>query len=133
MRVVLDSNVIIAAFAARGICSEIYRYLIETSEIIVSNQIIRECEKCFIKKIRLPANIVESNIDFIKSSSTILEPIKVKPNTCRDKNDLHVLGVALSGNARFIITGDQDLLIIKKIEGVSIYSPRQFWNYLKLV
>jgi putative PIN family toxin of toxin-antitoxin system len=130
MKIVLDSNVIIASFAARGICSEIYRYLTETSEIILSEELINECEKGFLKKIKLPKDVIQSNIDFIRKNSTVLQPVFVNPDICRDPDDLHVLGVALAGNVRFIVTGDEDLLIVKKIKNIKIYSPRQFWNYL---
>ncbi|PIP70614.1 MAG: putative toxin-antitoxin system toxin component, PIN family, partial [Nitrospirae bacterium CG22_combo_CG10-13_8_21_14_all_44_11] len=49
----------------------------------------------------------------------------------RDKDDNIIIGTALSGNAEFIITGDEDLLVLKTYKGIDIITPREFWSRLK--
>ena len=41
-----------------------------------------------------------------------------------------VLGTALAAKANFIVTGDNDLLVLKEFHGIRILSPRQFVEML---
>ena len=63
--------------------------------------------------------------------SEVVKPETVKGSVYRDSQDIMVLGTALGGNAKFIITGDDDLLVLKKYKTVEIISPREFWNRLR--
>lgn len=48
----------------------------------------------------------------------------------RDKDDVTIIGIVLSGKAGLIITGDDDLLMLKKYKDIDIVTPREFWNLL---
>lgn len=50
---------------------------------------------------------------------------------CKDISDIKIIGTAVSGNAKFIITGDNDLLVLKRYGKIEIITPREFWNRLK--
>jgi predicted nucleic acid-binding protein len=41
-----------------------------------------------------------------------------------------VLATALAGKADVIVTGDDDLLVLKQFRGIRILSPRQFLESL---
>ena len=41
-----------------------------------------------------------------------------------------VLATALTAKADFIVTGDDDLLVLKKFQGSRIVTPRKFWDLL---
>lgn len=45
---------------------------------------------------------------------------------CRDPDDNKFLDCAIEGKAKYLITGDQDLLILKEIMRVQIVTPRRF-------
>lgn len=47
---------------------------------------------------------------------------------CRDADDDKFLALATSGGADFIITGDEDLLVLHPFQGVDILSPRAFYD-----
>jgi hypothetical protein len=51
---------------------------------------------------------------------------------CRDPDDDHILSAALQIKADCIISGDADLLILKKYEGIPILNPSNFWKFQKL-
>ena len=116
MRVVLDSNIITAAFAARGLCTEILFYVLQNFDPFYSINIVNECERIFLKKLKLSKPLAEKNINFIKENFTLAIPTLVESKLGRDKNDLHILGLADEVKAKFIITGDQDLLVLKKTQ-----------------
>jgi predicted nucleic acid-binding protein len=49
---------------------------------------------------------------------------------CRDKSDDVGLATALAGKADVIVTGDEDLLVLKKFRRIEILSPRLFLKLL---
>lgn len=49
-----------------------------------------------------------------------------KISICRDEDDNRFLEVAVTSQAEFIITGDRDLLILKKYKNTKIFSPKEF-------
>jgi putative PIN family toxin of toxin-antitoxin system len=49
---------------------------------------------------------------------------------CRDRDDNKFLNLATSGEARYLITGDNDLLILQRYGKTEIVTPREF---LKIV
>lgn len=54
MRVVLDANVIIAAFAARGLCEAVLELCLSDHDIIVSRHLLDEVRRHVVGKIKLP-------------------------------------------------------------------------------
>ena len=53
---------------------------------------------------------------------------KLKENICRDKDDDEILALARSLSVDYIVTGDKDLLVLKKFESIPIITPRDFWQ-----
>ncbi len=131
MKLVLDSNIYIAAFATRGLCSDIFEYCIKNCEIVSCKEIKAEVKNKLIKKIKIPKKIVEEILHFISEKTISFIPQKVSIDACRDKNDLMVQGLALAVNAKYIVTGDKDLLVLNKIGKTKIITPREFWRELR--
>ena len=131
MRVVLDSNVIIAAFAARGLCNALFEHCLEQHTVILCEEILIEVEEKLLKKIKLAKSAVKDIINFLREFAQLKISQEVNPDICRDKNDLFILGVSLSAKADYIITGDKDLLIIETFQEIKITSPRSFWDAMK--
>jgi putative PIN family toxin of toxin-antitoxin system len=131
VRVLLDTNVIVAAFATRGLCADVFEICLENHTIITSNHILSEVEQTLIKKIHLPPGISHDIIGYLKDITKLYEPEHVDKSVCRDSDDLKIIGTALSGNAELIISGDKDLLTLRKFRHISIVTPRDFWSLLK--
>ncbi|MDK2805686.1 MAG: uncharacterized protein PWP67_1233 [Clostridium butyricum] len=51
-----------------------------------------------------------------------------KINDCRDEKDNMILEEAVYGNANYIITGDDDLLILNPYRWIKIVMLRDFLN-----
>ncbi len=128
MKIVLDTNVLIAAHAAHGLASSVFELCLREHTIIVSSEILRELAEGLLKKIAIPPSAAAPIIELLKRTAEIHKPSPVPPGSCRDEDDLHVLGLALSASADRIITGDGDLLILGSFRGIAIVSPRQFWD-----
>jgi predicted nucleic acid-binding protein len=54
MKVILDTNVIVAAFAARGLCNAVFELCLDRFEIILSEPILKEIFINLNRKIKLP-------------------------------------------------------------------------------
>jgi putative PIN family toxin of toxin-antitoxin system len=131
MRVVLDTNVIVAAFAARGLCAEVFEVCVSDHSIVLSEHILSETQDKLIKKVKLPKKAALAIIDYLRGIAEIVIPVLLDKSICRDKDDVIIIGTAISGLANFIITGDEDLLILKTYKDVKIVTPRQFWSSIR--
>ncbi|MGH7230968.1 MAG: PIN domain-containing protein [Nitrospiraceae bacterium] len=60
---------------------------------------------------------------------TVVSPTPLDVPACRDSDDDIILGTALAGVCRCIVTGDKDLLLLERYHGVDIISPNAFWQY----
>jgi putative PIN family toxin of toxin-antitoxin system len=60
-------------------------------------------------------------------------PIEVRSivNECRDESDNFLLALAKDGNADYLITGDEDLLVMKNFETTKIISLAELEKLLK--
>ena len=131
MKVVLDTNVIVAAFAARGLCAAVFQLCLTKYRIVLSEYILSEVAEGLANKIRLPHVTVQEIIQFLREHAQMVTPEAIEESICEDEQDLPIIGTALSGNAHFLITGDKDLLSLQKYKSIEILSPREFWERVK--
>lgn len=129
MKVVLDTNVLIAAFITRGPCAELWEHCVFQHSILLSNWIIIEFNSVLQRKFNLPPDCVDSATNLLKENSTILQHPSLVEAVCRDKDDDQILALAISGNADCIVTGDDDLLVLKVFKGIPIIKPNKFWEF----
>ena len=128
MIAVFDTNVLIAAIITEGICSKILRRARAGEVSLVSCPfIIMELRRTLSKKFRLSHDELSSAMDPISDaiSQVIEQSLKVK-DICRDADDDNIIACAVAANADYLVTGDSDLLEIKKFQGIQIVTPRDF-------
>jgi len=128
MKVILDANVIIAAFASRGLCSAVFELCLDRFDIVLSEVILQEVYINLIDTIKLPSPQCDSIVLYLREHCVLSEIDDVDESTCRDKNDLHVSGLAQHSSADYLITGDKDLLDLFQYKNTKIITPRQFWE-----
>ena len=131
MKIVLDANVIIAAFAARGLCETIMEVCLSEHEIVLGDDLFDEILRNLRDKIKLPSSIVNNIGALLREHSTILVPVPLASDVCRDPDDVKILGLAVASNADYIVTGDKDLLVLKCFQGIPILNPRSFSGILQ--
>ncbi len=131
MRVVLDSNVLVAAFATHGLCADVFEHCLYQQTIVISDYLLTEVQRNLCKKIKLPPAKADTVRKFLAGIAEIVKPAKLPKDACRDPRDVKVLGTAVAGKAKVIVSGDQDLLILKKFKTIQILTPRGFWEYVQ--
>jgi len=130
MKIVLDANVVIGAFASRGLCESILELCFHSHEIVLSQELLDEILRNLRQKIKLPGGIVKDIGNLLREHASIASAIPLAADLCRDPDDVKILGLAIAANADCIVTGDKDLLVLKKFQGVPILTPRSFANIL---
>lgn len=128
MRVIIDSNLAIAAVAARGLCEAVLELCLEHHHLILSEGILREIEKKLSSKLKVAPPVIAEFLTVLRHNSEMFEPEKVGRKVCRDPDDLMILGLIAPGNADAVVTGDKGLLIIKQYKQARIMTPRSFWE-----
>jgi len=131
MKVVLDSNIYIAAFASRGLCASLFELCLDSTTIIISDYILSEVSGILTEKIKLPSSKINEIIDYLQDQCTIMQHSSFNKRVCRDSGDDNILALAKDSRADYIITGDKDLLILEKFDSIPIIEPRAFWNIIK--
>lgn len=128
MKAVFDTNVLIAAFVSEGLCAKLLiRGRRKDFQLILCPYILDEFEDVLRRKFsvstseaRVARNLV------IEASENIIIPHTSVTGVCRDPEDDHILACAISSEANFLVTGDDDLLSLKSYEGIKILTPRAF-------
>jgi putative PIN family toxin of toxin-antitoxin system len=132
VRVFLDTNVLVAAFATRGLCADVFRLVLAEHELLVSAALIEEVTRTLTKKIRVPDQVVREIVVFLRASASIVESTPERPPIAvRDPDDVVILGEALSGGADVLVTGDKDLLVLGEVGALRILNPRGFWELVR--
>jgi len=126
VKIILDANVVIAAFASRGLCESVMELCLHSHEIVLSEELLEEIVRNLRQKIKLPGNIVEDISKLLREHASMVSSVSLAAEVCRDPDDVKILGLAVAANADYIITGDKDLLVLKKFQGVPIVTPRLF-------
>ncbi len=126
MKIVLDANVIVAAFASRGLCESIFELCLSEHEIILCDDLLHEMMRNLLAKIKLPPKTVGAINEFLQEHSLMFDSTPLPKNACRDEDDVKVLGLAIASCADYIVTGDKDLLILENYREIPILSPRAF-------
>ena len=131
MKIVLDANVIIAAFAARGLCESIMEVCLSEHEIALSDDLLDETLRNLRDKIKQPKDVVNNIGTFLREHSNISIPSPLASDICRDPDDIKILGLAVASNADYIVTGVKNLLVLKSFQGIPILNPRSFSGILQ--
>ncbi|MGH9380000.1 MAG: putative toxin-antitoxin system toxin component, PIN family [Thermoanaerobaculia bacterium] len=125
-RVCLDSNVLVAAFVARGLCADVLRLVLSEYEIVVPEVVAQEVRRVLTEKLA-------ASREALSAVETVLERCGIVPRgdapcpiSLRDPDDERVLADAILAGAEILVSGDQDLLVVAAESPIRILSPRAF-------
>jgi len=125
VRLVLDTNILIAALVADGLCRDLVRRRLENHVLISSRPLLDELHH----KLEEKFEVRTKNVPFLRAyvqRVEIVRPAALPKNACRDPDDVAVLASAVAGQADCIITGNEDLLVLREYNGIRILTPRQW-------
>jgi putative PIN family toxin of toxin-antitoxin system len=129
MRILLDTNVLIAAFISHGTCAEILEYCVLKHDLISSESLLKEFQEKLRNKFRFSQRDISRVMKLLRPVMQIVDPQKLESRICRDPDDDVVLAVAFAAKCNCILTGDGDLLDLKSFRNIDILLPGDFWRY----
>ena len=138
LRVTADVNILVSGTLFRGGASgEILaawqeeRLALVTCETIVAQyEDVLRSPRIQRKYSSVNNHAVAASAAALRTYSILAEPVDV-PRVCRDPDDDIVLACAVRRQADYVISGDQDLLVLSIYEGIPIVTPRGFVTILQ--
>ena len=125
MRVVCDTNVLIAALVADGLCRDIVKRRLPRVDLFVSVELLRELDRTLRRMFRTtPATLPFLKVYRDRAQLVTLD--RLPAPVCRDPDHDVVIATAIAARADVILSGDNDLLVLHQHERIRILSPRQF-------
>jgi putative PIN family toxin of toxin-antitoxin system len=127
----LDTNVLVSAFATRGLCADLLELVLLEHDLVLGRHLLQELNKTLKSKLRLPAAHAKAIVDFVSGEATQTIGQAAPARVQADPADARVLGEALAAKAALFVTGDAALLALGAVEDMEIVSPRGFWERMK--
>jgi putative PIN family toxin of toxin-antitoxin system len=93
--------------------------------------VLRELRRALRQKLKLPTSVVDSIEQFLREYEVVPKPKAPADVHLRDADDKWILASALEAKADVLVTGDHDLLDLRKRLPIRILDPRGFWNLVR--
>jgi len=132
MKLVLDTNILVSAFFWGGNPRKVLERSIEgLDQLVVCKEMLDEITRV----LRRPKFAVDPALTeyFVKAIHEIAQSVVLTqpfPQLCRDFDDNKILACALAGQVDVIVSGDEDLLVLKTTQNIKILTASE---YLKLI
>lgn len=128
IKVIIDTNLWISFLIGKELIGLKSLLIDKTVQPVFSQQLFDEI-RLVTQKPKLqkyfPPEKVQELLKFLTIIGLSFE-IKSKVNCCRDAKDNYLLALAKDSQAYFLITGDQDLLILQQFETTKIVTYQEF-------
>ena len=125
-RVCLDSNVLVAAFIARGLCADLLKLVLSEYQLVVPEVVAEEVLRVLRTKLKASQTALSAVQAVLDRCDIVPRGKAPSPISLRDPDDERVLADAVSAGAEILVSGDQDLLVVAKESPIRILSPRAF-------
>ena len=138
--VVLDTNVIVSGLLDSNNHSYpskiISAWLFGNLQVAISHQLKQEVNyvfsKSYIRKALKDKSSIKPILGRLFNKSITIFPMSIKETVFSDHKDHFLFEIAVTANAKTIVTGDKKLLSVKKIKKVHILNPQQFCIKFKI-
>jgi uncharacterized protein len=132
-KIIVDTNIWISFLIGKTL-KGLQNYLDNKTVVIITckeqmQELNLVFEKPKIKKYFTSEQILEF-FELLDESSYNID-IKTKTDICRDLKDNYLISLAIDSNADFLITGDNDLLVLNKVENTSMIKFSDFEKIIK--
>lgn len=127
-RVIVDTNCWISFLIGRKLSSLVSLLSDDRIDLVLCDELLEEIREVtqrpkFARY--FPLEEVESLLSFLRLKGILFEPSQ-DIHICRDEEDDYLLALAVEAKAHYLVTGDKDLLVIKKIASCRIVDVKTF-------
>jgi putative PIN family toxin of toxin-antitoxin system len=128
MKVVIDTNIWISYLLGSLLQGMDEKILSKEIKVVVSDEMLKEISEVSSRpkfKNIFTAKRIKELFSLLDSYAIVVSPGQ-KVNVCRDGKDNFLLEVALEGEADYLVTGDEDLLVLDPFYNTKIVKPKDF-------
>jgi putative PIN family toxin of toxin-antitoxin system len=129
LRCVFDTNTVVSAALFRGSVPEQALFLaLRTAAVLMSRELADELNDVLSRPRFDRYADRENREEFLQDLVRQVESVEVteRVRACRDPKDDKILELAVNGNADFIVTGDDDLLVMNPFRNIEILRAAEF-------
>ena len=137
VRAVLDTNFLVSGLMAKeGAPHQILdawlkdRFTLVTSLYLVEELVHVLSYPRIAERLRLDEEELTAILAALLSKAEVTSGQLCLPGVTRDPKDDSIVACAKEGEADYIVSGDQDLLVLGEYEGIQVVTPRQFVEIL---
>jgi uncharacterized protein len=128
MKVVIDTNIWISYLLGSLLQGMDEKILSKEIKVVVSEEMLKEISEVSSRpkfKNIFTAKRIKELFSLLDSYAIVVSPSQ-KVNVCRDGKDNFLLEVALEGETDYLVTGDEDLLVLDPFHNTKIVKPKDF-------
>ena len=105
MKLVLDTNVLIAAFISKGVCHHLVEHCLRLHQSLTSEFILDEVQEKLTKKFKYSEEDAIAVIALLRSRMEVIAPIPLTRGICLDNKARHAVSqaVLMIGEFRYLI------------------------------
>ncbi len=134
MRVFLDTNVLVAAFATRGLCSDLLALTLAEHELLAGERLLAELGGVLERKLGLPRATLDEIETLLRDQAVAIARVARVEHAADlpvDADDAWILAEAAAAAAEVFVTGDRELLQAEIDLPFPRLAPRAFWERLR--
>jgi putative PIN family toxin of toxin-antitoxin system len=109
VKVFFDTNVLISAFATRGLSADLFLLVVAEHELLTGEVNLTEFRGVLRERFKAPPAEIALVEDQLRAHTIVARPAAPSDLALRDPDDAWVLASALAGRAELLVTG-RDLL-----------------------
>jgi uncharacterized protein len=128
LKVILDTNVLLSAFLTEGMCARILKRAHQNGfSFILCEPVLVEIKRLLKDKFSLTPREINLFITILtEAAHKIYRPEGSLTGVCRDPDDDIILACVAETKSDYLVTGNKDLLVLKKYQDTKIITPRDF-------
>lgn len=129
LRCVFDTNVVVSALSfPSSVPRRAFDLAHDRGVILASEETLGELVEVLRRAKFIPYIHVPEREAFLRAFAATVELVAIteRITECRDPKDNKFLELAVCGGAQYVISGDDDMLVLRKVRETAIVTPADF-------
>lgn len=104
------------------------RTVIEFHDLVVSDHLVEEVRRILKDKFGASPDLIADVVWLLRQDTIAAEAQPLRDVSLSDPADVAIVSSALNGAADVLVTGDKEILRLRRVGSLVILTPRQFWD-----
>lgn len=129
MRIFPDTNVLVSAFTTRGLCADLFRNIAAGHQLVLGEPVLDELGAVLRSKFKVPEQHIRAVETYLRTFDVVPAAEPLVGLSIRGIDRIIVSTAAVA--ADILVTGDAELLRLKRVQRLVIASPRELYERLQ--